>query len=780
MTLKSTKNSIVQVEDFKAIWRVFAKNWYIFTFFLFLSFLLYKWYNYSRTTPYTVKAKLLLKYDNPSDGPKLTQGIAYTSYVDYSNETSVVRSYELVEKTIEKLKLDVSYFIKGRFKNLEIFQALPFEVFVFTANPAVYDQDIKFIIRDESQFELTYRMGETDVIKRFYFDKPIIDNDFKIEVKKSYLVNQSTIQRQKEIEYVIRLHSKSALTSKYLGALSVDIPAYSAIMNLSLNDVIPQRAIMFLDTLSNVYVENTLKSQIEVNDKTLVYIEKQLREANSFLNNIEGDIVNYKETKGIMDLPKQEQRIFEQLTGYETDKKKLDLQLNSLDALEKYIIEDKDPELLPPSFYIASEDAFLKSSVAELYQFQMNRKGELINATEKNISVAMLDKKIEYLKSNLLTYIGNTRDALKGKIAELGVKIEKIDALINDIPKKQRDIVNMQRQLQVNEKMSMFLMERKANMIISRAGFTSGTKIIEKAHSVGKVKSPIPNVELAFFGGGLIISLIIAFVRSYVFEKMDSIEQLKQNTSLPILGEINYVGSLKGQSNLLVGPKTKSLITESFRVVRTNLQYTPTEGIKKAKVVLVTSHRPGEGKTFCSVNLGAILARAGKRVLIVELDLHKPSIENAFGWFAVADKGASNVLNGDTPIEDAILKDVVPKMDIILSGEASESASELLLSDNMHDLVEYGKANYDYVILDTPPVGLLSDALVLMPFADVSIYILNAKFRSGESIKQAHEIFENNKPQNLCFILNGVKIKKLRYTGYSYYGGYGTYANNNA
>jgi tyrosine-protein kinase Etk/Wzc len=768
---ETTNNAIFQVDDFKSAIRIFTKNWHIFVFFLALSYGAYKWYSNSLVVPYVVSTKLLLKAENPGDPQKPSyMGIAYSAYVDYSNEISVIRSYELIERTIDKLKLDVSYFIKGRFKNIELYEGLPFRIVLTSVNAAICETDILFRIIDENYFELTYSKSEFTQTRRFPFNQAITDPDFKIEVIKNNLINKQTVSHLKEIEYIVQLRSKSALVNKYLSELNASIPEYSAIMNLSLEDVIPQRATMFLDTLAKVYVDNTLRSQIEVNEKTLLYIEKQLNEANGLLNSIEKDIVNYKEKKGILDLSKQEQRVFEYLTGFETDKKKLDLQLGSMDALEKYIIEDKDPELLPPSFYIANEDAFLKSSVAELYQMQMSRKGELINATEKNMAIFSLDKKIASLKSNILTYIGNTRKALKSKIAEIAVQISKYENTINDIPKKQRDIVNMQRQLQVNEKMSMFLMERRANMIISKAAITSGSKIIEKAHTTGMARPKIPNVELAFLGSGFLLSLIIAFIRSYLYEKIDNLVTLKSKTDLPILGEINYVNDLKGQSNLLVGPKTRSLVTEAFRVIRTNLQYTPTKGAKESKVVLVTSHRPGEGKTFCSVNLGAILARAGKRVLLIELDLHKPSMENSFGW--TSPFGASNVLNNEITFADALIKNVVPNMDVLLSGDASESASELILSEQMEHLIEYGKSHYDYVLLDTAPVGLISDAIVLMPYADISIFIVNTKFDSKASIAQAHEIVAKNKPANFCFILNGVKFKKLKYAGYANYAGY--------
>jgi tyrosine-protein kinase Etk/Wzc len=763
MTETNNNQAILQLDELKFAFRVFKKNWYIFVFLLLLSYLCYLWYISSRTAPYIVKAKLLLKAENATDPQKPSyMGISYNAYVDYSNEVSVIKSYELIEKTIDKLKLDVSYFMKGRFQNIELYDGLPFRINVTSVNSTLCETNIRFKILDENYFEIKYNKQNVETVKKGHFNQPLTDNDFKIEVLKNNLINGQSVQHLKEIDYIIQFHSRSALVSKYIAQVNATIPEYSAIMNLSLEDIIPQRATMFLDTLSVVYVQNTLKSQIEVNERTLFFIEKQLNEATGFLNSIEKDIVNYKEKRGILDLTKQEQRAFEYLTAFETDKKKLDLQLNSMDALEKYLIEDKDPELLPPSFYIANEDAFLKSSVAELYQLQMNRKGELLNATEKNMTIYSFDKKIELLKNNLLTYIGNTRKALMKKIAELELQIHKYENSINEIPKSQRDIVNMQRQLQVNEKMSMYLMEKRANIIISKAAITSGSKIIEKAHEAGKVPPRLPHVEFAFLGCGFLISLIIAFVRTYLYEK--------SKTNLPVLGEINFVNDNKGQTDLLVGPKTRSLVTEAFRVIRTNLQYTPTNGVQKSKVVLITSHRPGEGKTFCSVNLGAILARAGKRVLLIELDLHKPSMENRFGWSS--EFGASNILNNEVSFENAILKDVVPKMDVMLSGENSESASELVLSEKMHELIEYGKSNYDYVLLDTPPVGLISDAIVLMPYADISIYIINTKFDSKESLNQAHEIVEKNKPQNFSIILNGVKFKKLKYAGYSSYAGY--------
>jgi len=321
--------------------------------------------------------------------------------------------------------------------------------------------------------------------------------------------------------------------------------------------------------------------------------------------------------------------------------------------------------------------------------------------------------------------------------------------------------------------MYLFLLEKKANTIIAKAGIIPESQIIETSRSTGVVSPDRQKLLYTHLTIGLVIAFIIVLIRSLFFEKIETFEELKSITHLPILGEVLYSKSAKA-SYIVVDIDPKSPVTESFRSLRTNMQYLSPD--IKSQVILITSNNPGEGKTFCSINLAAILAKASKKVLLLELDLHKPKIH--IGLKMNSEVGMSTLLIGKSKPEEVILKTPVENLDVILSGPTPPNSSELLLSSYLPELLFYAKSKYDYVLIDTPPVGLISDAIVLMQYANATFFVLNTNYANKNSINNVQDIIATNKVANVAFILNGVKQRKSKYyyNRYAYgygYGGYG-------
>ena len=423
MTQKSS--SLIDVNDLNKAIKIVSQNWLLIVLFLGIAYILAYVYIHKLTEISAAKTQILIKSEETYDyQSQILAGLGqsynyYSSYEKISNEMRVIKSYDLIEKAVSKLNLDVSYYIIGRLKTTEIYESKPFQVDVISLNPGLYEQTIKLNFIDEKKYRLKYdRYGET-VTHDFFFDKEAVNPDFKIVVKKNESIDQSAALSLKDLEYQFKIHKKSNLITKYQATLSVENEEYTAILTLLVEDEIPERAVLFLDTLSQVYLDYSLKSKVDINENTLVYIDKQLTEVIGILSQIEDDLENYKKQKSILDLTKEEDTYFKQLTDFEAQRTKLQLQLSSIGELEKYIILDKDPELLPPSFYINSEDEFLKKSVGELYAFQISRNGALFNSTVKNMSITEIDQKIKLLKNNILTYLGNTKVAIQENITRI-------------------------------------------------------------------------------------------------------------------------------------------------------------------------------------------------------------------------------------------------------------------------------------------------------------------------------------------------------------------------
>lgn len=769
-------SSIIELEDIKSLLRIASKNWYILLISLLLASALSYVYTYKLTNIYAAQTQIKLEADNKINQESIISENFDSRYanwfgssIDHATEISIIQSFDLVENAVKRMKLDVSYFIVGRIKTTEVYNSMPFTIIVQTINPALYEQDISFKILSKDKYKMFLKKNGEDIIKEGVFNKEFIDADIKLTVINNGITEENISSLQMS-DYLIQVHSLSSLVYRFQGALSVEVPELTNILQIKLEDVIPERAKDFLDTLSKVYIENGMKTRLDINYNTLKYIERQMVDVVTVLTSIEDTMQGYKENKGILDLSREESDYFNKMSLFDSKRSQLKLQQGTLNSLENYIIEGKDPQFLPPAVYVISDDAFLKQSTNELYALQISLNEKLNGATENNYGIKELEQRVDRLKNNLLIYINNSRKAIEENMVDVDKQITLYIANIKTIPKKQRELLNIQRNFDVNQRMYLFLLEKKSNTIIGRAAILPETKVIEIARSIGIVRPNKQKIFSSFLGGGLILALIIIFIRVSFYAKIESIEELKTKTNLPILGEILYSPSVKDWA-IAVEKESKSPITESFRTIRTNLQYmAPGKG---CKVVVISSNNPGEGKTFTSLNIAAILAKAGKKVLILELDLHKPKVQKALN--IIPDKGISTVLIGKDTVEEAIKPTEIENMFVILSGPTPPNPSEMILLPQMDTIFNYLRENFDYIIVDTPPVGLISDALVLMKQADISLFVLNTKYASKHSLNNAHEIVEMNKIPHFGFILNAVKRKRSKYyyNRYSYGYGYG-------
>jgi capsular exopolysaccharide synthesis family protein len=775
--LSQVNNAIIDINDIKSGLRTFSKNWYVIAIALVISFLGSYYYTYKLTDVYAASSQILLKSNDTYDVQStITQnmgssGGAYHDYTDNYNAIRVVKSYDLIKKAIDRLNFGTSYYIIGRLKSQEVYESLPFAVTMSTINSGLYERMINIRFIDDKRYELSYKIGEEEFNKIYYFDKPAISENFNLLVIKAKGVDKSNVQPLVESRYAVQFHETSQLVINYQTSLTCEIPDYTGIIQLTIEDILPQRAVSFLDTLGQVYIENTLQSKLSLNQRTIEFIDVQLTELSSIISNIENKLQDYKHNKSIYDLTREEQIVFNAMTEAVAKQKQLNFQLDALKTLEKYIVEDKTGEVLPPSYYMAIEDEFLKGSMLDLYKLQLQKTQDYYKNTKTSFEANEINSKIKNLKTILIGYINNSKILVLKKINEY-VAIEKdTENKIGDIPIKQREVSNIQRHLDVNQKMYEYLIERKANSTIAKAGIIPECKIIETARSKGVVRPNKSRITYSFLGVGFIISIIIIFLITMFFERLESLDELKSKTQLNILGEILQTLSKKHQENSILGADPKSAFIESFRIVRANLQYL--KPIPNSKVYLFTSRNPGEGKTFCSLNMSILLAKGGKKVILLEFDMHKPRVSSALNMNA--HKGLSTILIGKDKPEDCVQKSAQEGLDVMLCGPIPPNASELILNDYMKELFLFCRNNYDYVIIDTPPVGMVSDALVMMEYSDINIFVINTKFPYRESLNLATEITKMNKNATLALLLNGVKKNKIKYylSKYGYGDSYG-------
>ena len=774
------RGNIVDANDLRYFLRIVTKNWYFVAVALLLSSVLSYLYSYKLPDIYGATTQLLLKdrdvYNYQSE---VYKNLGYAqAYSDIVNQKRVLTSYDLIDATLNKLDFDISYFIVGRFKTSQVYGTLPFTVQIDLLDQALYERPFDMRIVDIHSFELSYdRKG--DLVKRVFLfdqDQQDPDNQFIIKVTRSPFFNATTLPKLTESDYQFVRHSRNNLVKQYKSRISVNNEDFTTILDINVEDEVGLRAKLFLDTLSKEYIRYSLQSEFDINENTLRYIDLQLTEVTAILEMHEDELQDYKQSKDILNLSREENLYFQQLMKFDEQRRNLELVIKSYNSLEDYVRNSSDEKLLPPAIFIANDD-FLERTLGMLYTMQMDRTKGLVTGTEENMTIQQLDSTIQRNKVNLLVYIKNARDATNSKIEDIQVELNDYEQLIRGLPKSQREILNIQRRVQVNEKMYLFLLEKRASAVIARAGIIPQIKVIESARTLGVVRPDKMKIFYTFMLGGALISFIVVFIRVMFYDRIENADQLKEFTTLPIFGEI--ITSEKAADNyVVVDSDPKAAITESFRTVRTNLEYVPGPA-DRGKVVMVTSYRPNEGKTFTSVNLSAILAKAGKKVLLLEMDLHKPKVGVGLGM--TSQTGLSNVLIGKIPWREAVLHTQFENFDVMLAGPTPPNASELVLSKHLQEIFSEAAHVYDYVLVDTPPVGLITDALLMMRHVDATLFVVNTRFASKDHVNNALEVLNANPNKNTGFILNGVRIKKSKYYyntnygyGYRYAYGYGT------
>lgn len=772
------RNSIIDAKDVRAFMRIVAKNWYFVAVALGVSAVLAYLYSYKLPDVYGARTQILLRdrevYDYQT---QVYKSIGYVaSYSNIVNQKRVLTSFDLVNETLDKLDFDVSYFIVGRFKTTQHYGNMPFKVNMQVLTKKLYDRPIDLRILNIDQYELSYDKGGEVARKTFRFNVDESDEDFVIRVERSPYMTAKNIEQLAQSDYQFIRHERNRQVNERIRSINVENQDYTTILEVTTEDEVPERAKLFLDSLSAGYIRYTLKSEYDINDNTVNYIDRQLAEVTVVLDEQEREMLDFREIEDVIDMEREEGLFFSQMVSFDNKRRQLELEVQSLDALEHYVVNSTDERLLPPASFIVDDD-LLREMMARLVRNQMERNTMLFSGTTQNMAVLELDSAMQRDRASLLSYINNARDARRSRIKDVQAQVSDYEGMLRRLPKKQRDLVNIKRRLTVNEKLYTFLLEKRASTIIARAGIVPQTKVIESARGLGVIRPDKTKIFYTFMLGGVVVAMLVVFIRVMFYDRIENADQLKELTPLPIYGEI--IASEKAEQNyVVVDSDPKAAITESFRTVRTNLEYVPGKG-DSGKVVMLTSYRPNEGKTFCSVNLSAILAKAGKRVLLLELDLHKPKVATGLGMSSTS--GLSNVLIGKLPWRDAVMPTQFENFYVMLSGPTPPNASELVLSKRLEELLVEARGEYDYVLIDTPPVGLITDALLMMRYADCTMFVVNTQFASKDHVNNALDVLQGNPGQNVGFILNGVRMKKSKYYyntnygyGYRYAYGYGS------
>jgi capsular exopolysaccharide synthesis family protein len=724
---------------------------------------------------YEAKSSVLIK-DSKNTSKNIEDiltGDLFGNTKNIATEIGILNSRSVLEETVNELNLQISYFSKTNFFSYPVYKTSPFTVNLINITDGVYDENFYFQLIDSTSFKLEI---ETDnrFLKNYNYSGK---HNYGEEIKTPYFTlvisrNDPAYLLSNDKNYFFVVNSMNKLLGYYNEKMKVEpLNKDATIVQVSVEDKIPERAVDFLNTLGKVYINRDVKDKSSVAALTLKFVDEQLEEISKTLNTTELELQKFKEEKGTVDLSEESKAFLERVTSVDENRVKTEIELRSLDYLYEYVAGNKDIETLAPSS-IGNPDPLLVELITRLKSLQSKRKSLMYGSSSQSPAIKVIDEQIEQTRMALIENINSIRNLTKSNLQGLNKQITAYESSIRKIPNIERELLGIQRNFTVNENIYLYLLQKKAETGIAKATAVSDNKVLDEA-SLNEIPV-IPNRKAVFIITlmlALILPTVIIILQGYLKNTISNREDVEKLSKIPIIG---VVGHLSTGERLVVATKPKSSIAEAFRSIRANLMFFGLAD--QHKIVLITSSVGGEGKSFSTLNLAAVLSLQHHKVIIVGMDLRKPQLVQDLG--VENNEGVSTLLIGKTTLDKVIQKTNIEGLDIIPSGPVPPNPSELLSNKQTIGFLEELRGRYDYIIIDTPPVGIVSDAMMLMNYADINVFILRENYSKKDYIKTINEYYAQGKVKNLCILLNDAGTNQRYGYGYGYsygYYGYGYY-----
>lgn len=759
-------------QELLRFWNMAKRSWYWVM--LIIGIGLFCSWMFMRYTKPVFQSASILKLESKNDAvvlglQDLQNNSSGNNMRNLSGEIEFIKSRLVFEKTIERLPIAFCIYAEGKILDEEKYQNSPIDVQYQIINPSCFDSrfDIGFVSQDE--FRFSYIKGARKIDSIYKFGTTIQNPEFVMKITKSSIFTDEYLNK----DYFFFIKSKETLISYLEENLNIEILNLDAnTLKVSFKDYNARKASDIVAVIDSVYLEETIAQKTRTQEQTLKFLEENLEITEARLTGAEQRLESFMRENKTLDVKEDVSRVIGKIE--ELDKQKISqrLRITYLDDLQDLIIEDKDIKAFTPSMSDV-EDAHLIKLVEELNKLQQERALMLTRSKEQTYAVKSLNLSIENLKSSILNSVSQNRKLLFQQLSGLEQQIRELEKNFLTLPGKETEFARIKRFYDLYEKYYMLLMEKKAEFGIAKAGMVPNFVILSPADiSTLPVFPQKLYVYLVGIALGFLCSFLLVIIRFLFDNTISSQTELESSVAATILGGVpSYKKEHLEVSRLLVHKSPKAAISEAFRSIRTNLDFVYSS--KKCKVISITSTVSGEGKTFVALNLGGIIALSEQKVLIIDLDMRKPKIH--LGLDMSNERGISTVLIGKDDVNNCIHKTDVDNLDFIAAGPTPPNPSELILRSEFSNIFEELKKVYDVIILDTPPVGLVTDAVLLMKKADVQVYVVRANYSKKSSKNTINKLVKNTGFSNLCVILNAVNSYSNVGYGYGNTYGYGYY-----
>ena len=752
-----------EIVGFKQLFLKLVKNRYFVIISLFLSFALAYAYNRYSTEYFNVETSLLFKEDNRLSTIQLYDN-SYKNNENLENKSLLINSYPLVYKTLEDLRFDITYFLEGNIKVTETLHA----PFILQCDNTLKLKGKRFKIKyvDDASFIFIDLSTKNEQKRRFNEKFFIYGEQISVQYNINFKVSNDDIPTT-----IVKFQSLKDLALKYKQKIKIEkIVKESTVMNISMLTRDEEKGVVFLNKLVDNYIEDEINQKNLASNNTIRFINDQLGEMSDSLALIEQQIQQYKNTNKITDLSLKAQSIYTNIVSLETELAKAKTLNNYYAYLEEYLGRGKNLESIsvPTSFGV--NDVNLTSLVNQLIEIQIKKNILIDGGQFNNPAVNQYNRQTKQLILNIKEAIKTNKKANNLLITDYNSRIYKMEQSLSSIPEVEMELLNIERLQSISENIYTFLLQKRAEAKIDLSSNVADTKVLERAINLNK-NATFPNkvrtyiIALLF---GLLIPIIYLIILDLLNNKVLSKLDLEKLTNISILAVLarNYSGN-----TLLSDHSPKSSVYEGFRALRFNLNTLNKDN--SSKVYLITSSVSGEGKTYVAENLSIVFAKSGKKTLVIGGDLRRPKLYTDFGLNN--NIGISNYINSDLDYKKLIGKTNISNLDILIAGPLPSNPSDTLLDPKFSLLMQKLKDMYDIIIIDTPPLGLVTDALTLMKYSDINLYVVRQKYTKKAMLNYVNDMHKNNRLGKIYTIFNDLNENT---DIYGYYYNYGYYQEN--
>ena len=776
--------------DFATLYRTIVLNWYWFVLSLIIFGSLGAIYLRYTTPMYQSTAKLLIKDESGSNrrGQSL-QNMSNLGIISNStgidNEMEILTSHSLAEDAIRDLKLYVNYSTKGRVKDVILYRNQPLNVDVDPEHLEKLNAPIDLTITKDSIFYIvsgTYYVPTNDNSNEgpYSINRKITNLPATIATRAGIITISSNYGHTLKNSDVLNVSilSPRMAANKYTSELQVSQTAKStSIAQLQLTDEVPQRSLDYLKQLAIVYNRQANEEKNTIALRTDKFINDRLSKINTELGKTEGELQNYKQKNGIVELQMNAGNSVANQNNSELKLADVETQIELFNTIAREVESSSRnlTQVIPSN--VGLDDQSSTSLINKYNELVLERNRLLRSASESSPVVEPLTAQIRELNGNIRRAIAAARQNLLIQRDAVSAQVNKYNGQVAVTPQQERMLTQIDRQQEVKSGLYLMLLQKREENSISLAATADKGKLIDDPQLVGKISPKSTSIMMVALLIGLVIPVLVILVLQFFRYKIEGHDDVARLTKLPIIADVAVASNkAKGKADIVVHENQNNQMEEIFRSMRTNLQFMLKEG---QKVVLFTSSTSGEGKTFNAANLSVSFGLLGKKVILVGLDIRRPRLAELFG---INDHkhGITNLLVKDNPTAEELQEQILPSgvnknLDLLMAGPIPPNPAELIARNSLDIIINLLKEKYDYIMIDTAPVGLVTDTLQIARVVDASIYMCRADYTPKSSFNLINALANENKFPNMAIVLNGIDMSKRKYSYYYGYGGYGKY-----